>query len=177
MLYQFDQSTGQVGRVDKRDPSAAPTDPRKLVDQARTPRRQVGQCFVDVEHRIRDVVQALTLPLEEPANRRVRRQGAEQLDERPSHRDHRFFHALIGHDLSVVGLNSVSIEVIGDGGVEVVDRDPDVIEVVELHRPKVRRAMSVVENPVLAQNGMDGEEEIRRMPPRSAATTRSRGGR
>jgi hypothetical protein len=60
----------------------------------------------------------------------MRRQGSKQLNEGPSDRDHRFFHALVGHHLPVGGLDSISIEIAGDGCVEVVDRNPDVIEVV-----------------------------------------------
>jgi hypothetical protein len=151
MLHQFDQGTRQVRRVNKRDSCTTPADARKLVDQTGAPGREMGQCLVDVENCIGNVMKTLAAPLEKATDRSMWRQGTQQLNERPSDRDHRFFDPLIGHDLPVDRLDSISIEVAGNGAVEVVDGDADMIEVVQLHLPKVRRARSRVENLVLAR--------------------------
>lgn len=133
MLHQFNQSTRQVGRVNKGDSSTAPTDAWELVDEAGSPRRQVSQSLVDVEHCVGDVMKALAPTFQESAHRRMRGQRTEQLDKGSSDRDHRFLHPLIGHHLPVNWLDSIPIQVAGDGGVEVVDRNPNMIEVVKLH--------------------------------------------
>jgi hypothetical protein len=67
------------------------------------------------------------------------------LNKRPPDRDHRLFDALIAHHLAMDRLHPVAIEVPGDGGIEVLDRNPDMIEVVELHLPKLEH--SGAENP------------------------------
>ena len=94
----------------------------------------MGERFFDIEHRIGDVVQALTIPLEEASDRAIGREGSQQLDKRTPDRNHRLLNSLLGDYLSMDRFNAISVEIPLDSGIQILHGDSDMVEVVELQR-------------------------------------------
>ena len=80
------------------------------------------------------MVQALTLALEESADRGVGAKGSQQLDEGASHRDHRLLDALSFNDLAIQRLYPVAGPVAVECQLQVMHRDGDVVEIDQLHQ-------------------------------------------
>src|SRR5690606_41180803 len=74
-LHQFDQGTGEIGRVHECDPPAPTSLAGSLVDQPGTLGLQVGEGFLYVGNRVGDVVEAFTAFGEETPDRRVDRKS------------------------------------------------------------------------------------------------------
>lgn len=125
--------------MDEDDASAPTSDPWLGVDESGTGLDQVGQSRLDRDDGICDVMQTLTMLGQESTHRGFRSQRLEQLDERPSHLDHRLLDPLALHLLPVDGLDPVSAPITLDGLVEVMDRDRHVVEIDQLHRGKGNR--------------------------------------
>lgn len=95
------------------------------------------------------MMKTLTIPVDEPADRRVRTKWLKQLNERPTQRDHRLVHALLGYLLPIERFHPISVAVGGECCVEVVHCDPDVVQVYQLHIVRLLRdAVDVIRRPV-----------------------------
>ena len=115
-----------------------PRDRRGVSSISRTPSARTLQCLDHALDPVPDVVDALAAFLEEPADRRVRTERAE-LDERRSHLEQHLLDALVVHPLPVGGLEPEGRPVPLDRGLEIGDRDADVIDLRGSHELLRRR--------------------------------------
>ena len=83
---------------------------------------------------VADVVQALAPLLERLGHGGVVPRGREELDVALGHLQQRFLHAVALDDLPVLDGGTEGPLVVVDGGLEVVDRDGDVVDLGELGR-------------------------------------------
>jgi len=74
------------------------------------------------------MVQAGPALRKEPPHGCLRAEGADQLDVRIAHREHHLLDALGLHDFSVDRLHPERVAIELDRGVEIRDRDPDMID-------------------------------------------------
>ena len=132
MLHEFDEGTAQVGRVDEGDASPSSADPRVFIYQPCSLRDEVGKRGFYIEDCVSHVVQALTLAFQEAADGGIGREGTQELDVRSSEGNHRLFDSLLDDYLPVDRFDAISVEVTVDRGIQVVNGDADMIEVVEL---------------------------------------------
>src|SRR5690606_23649196 len=132
-IHQLDERATQVGGMDERDAASPPTRAGLFVYETRPPGLQMLQGRVDRAHGERDVMHAFSVLLQETPHRGFRAERHEQLNERATYRDHRLLDTLGLDHLAIQRLHPVAVGVAGDGGVEIVDRDGDVIEIEELH--------------------------------------------
>ena len=125
---------------DRRVPRAGS---RLFVDEAGARASHVLERGRDVVHAIGDVVHAGSAPFEMAPDGGVRAEGAEQLHVGVTDVEQDLLDALIGDDLAVDGLQAEGDAVALDGGVQVGDRDPDVIDLGERearrHHASLRR--------------------------------------
>lgn len=125
--------------MDEGNACAASAGFRFVIYQPRSGCPQMVQCRLDVGDGERDVVQALPMRSEKPADRRLRLQGFEQLDERSAHGQHRFLYALLLDDVAIHRFHAVPAAKACDGIFEIVHGDPDVVEVVRKHGASMAR--------------------------------------
>lgn len=88
---------------------------------------------------VADVVQALTPPLEMPGDRRVGPGGSRELDVALADPDQRFLDPIGVDDLAVMHLGTERGGVVGDGVLEVVDGDRDMVDGGQLHCAETTR--------------------------------------
>ncbi len=146
-LYELRQHSGQIAGVSERDRGPQGAVPWPLVDQLNTVPCKRIQHGCHVVDRVADMVEPLTAASQEPAYRRVGAERLEQLDVRAGRtgrigqragraesrddvveREHRLANALLGVRLDGDDLEAEARPVAGDGHVEVVHRDPDVVD-------------------------------------------------
>ena len=84
LLHELDEDAAHVPGVDERDRRPARSSARRLVDQPDAVRPELLERLDHALDPVPDVVDALAAFLEEPADRRVRTERAEELDERRS---------------------------------------------------------------------------------------------
>ena len=89
---------------------------------------------LDARHRVGDMMETLPVSLEEPADRALWSQWLEELDERTSDRDHGLLDSLVRDDLPIERSDPVTIQVAGDGSVEILHRDRHMVEIDEFHQ-------------------------------------------
>ena len=75
------------------------------------------------------VVEAFAPSGQEPSHRRVRAEGPEELDEGRTGTEEDLFHSLILDHLTVHRFDPQRCPILGDGGGQIADRDPDVVDV------------------------------------------------
>jgi len=119
--------------MDKGDTCAPAPGAGRLVDETGALLLEMSQRRFDGGDHERDMMQTLAPGLQESAHGSVRPQWLQQLDERPPDRDHRLFHALGLDDLPIQRLHAISSQIAGKCGVQVVDRDADVVQVEQFH--------------------------------------------
>ena len=152
-LHQLDQDAAESLRVHERDPR--PSRPRsgRLVDQRHAGGTQAIQSFLDAAHAICHVVEAFAPSGQEPSHRRVRAEGPEELDEGRTGTEEDLFHSLILDHLTVHRFDPQRHPILGDGGGQITDGDPDVVDVEQnLVRPHAVTA-SAFDGPLPAPAG------------------------
>ncbi len=122
--------------MDECDSGPPPAGTSDLVDQPGAGGLEMLEGVVDRGNGECDMVEPFPVSLQEAADRGVRGEGLQQLDERAPHRDHRLFDALCLHGLPVERLDPVPPPVPIQGLVEILNRDADVIEIEQLHPMK-----------------------------------------
>ena len=137
MFDQFNQSAVTAFRVDERDLRPSPANPGSLIHQSGTLGRQVFQGGNDVNHRIGNVMQSLSVCRQELADRCIGTQRSQQLDERPTDGKHRLFDTLVFDGFSIEGLDPIPLAVVVNRRVEVVYHHGYVIKVQEFHAASV----------------------------------------
>src|SRR6476661_142676 len=127
-LHEFHQHAVHAVRMDERH--AQPEQPytRLLVDQLGAGGGGIGQRPLDVVDPQRHVVHAGAAVLQELADRGVVTQRPQQLNASVTEQHRRRLHALVGHRLAVLEHTPQQLLVVGDGGVEVVDGMPDMMD-------------------------------------------------
>ncbi len=125
---ELGQHSAARGGVEEGDARAADADPRRLVDQPHAALAQQGERRVDLGHLVRDVVEPRAALGEEPADRRVVRERAQQLDVVLADVEQHRLDALLGHGLAVDDRHAVRPLVQRERGVEVRDGDADVVD-------------------------------------------------
>ena len=100
------------------------------VAPAATMAAEGGGAVVDT---VADVVEALAPLLDRLGDRGVGSGGRGELDVRVGHLDEGLLDAVAVDDLAVVHLGAERLLVVGDGGLEVADRDGDVVDLGQQH--------------------------------------------
>jgi len=119
--------------VDERNLEAEHPAARLLVDQLGAGAGERAEHPRQVVDLVGDVVHPGPAAGEKPANRRVVAERREQLDPAVADPQRRRLDALVDHRLAVLDASRKQPLVGGDGVVEVVDRDPDVVDAERLH--------------------------------------------
>lgn len=132
-LHQLDEGAPHRLWVYERDAGSASPDSRPLIDQAGALVGEMSQGGADVGHGISDVMQPLTMTLDESANRRVGAQRLQQLHVGAAKRNHGLFHALLLDTFSMNRLHREQPFILGKGVVQIADSDAHVVDVDELH--------------------------------------------
>ncbi len=127
-LYQLDQQPMVPSGIHEGDEMTPAPRPRVVVDEPDAPLFEIVEGGFEVRDLVRDVVEALAAPGQEPADDGVGPRRAEQLEEGVSERQHHLVDALIVHAFSMHGLDPPDVAVMGDGRVEVVNRQRDVFD-------------------------------------------------
>ena len=117
--------------MQERDARAADAGARLLVDQPQAGGPQLVEGGRDVVDPVGDVMQAGSALFEEAADRRVGRQRRQELDVALADVEQRRLDALLGHRLPVHQRHPVRVAVDGDRGVEIGDREADVVDASE----------------------------------------------
>jgi hypothetical protein len=86
------------------------------------------------ESRVRQNAETLAVIGQELAHRGFRAQRLQQLNKRPTNRDHRLLDTLVLNGLAIKRFDVVTRSIAGKRGVEIMNGDRHVIEVEELHR-------------------------------------------
>lgn len=133
MFNQFDQRTREIGGVNKGDAGAPASLTGLAIDQPAALAFEMSQGNFKVEYGKGDVVETLAALVEKPGDRSVMTHRCDQLYVGAAQGKHRFFHPLVGHDLTMQGLDSVAGSIPGQSGIEITNRNCDVVEVVGLH--------------------------------------------
>jgi len=120
-------------RVNERDLPAEEAGPRPPVDELRPAGRQPLELRGDVVDREREVVHARAASGDEPSDRGVRAERREQLDPALAEAEERHLDAVLLEHLAVLEHRAEEPAVGGDGAVEVVDRDPNVVDARRAH--------------------------------------------
>ena len=107
--------------VDERDLEPEQAPPRPLVDQLCALRRELPDRFAHVLDLVRDVMHSGAALGQELAHRRVRPQGAQQLDATGADPQRRRLDALVGNGLAMLNLGPEEPLVGRDRLVEVLD--------------------------------------------------------
>ena len=130
-MNQLGEDSAHRHRMKECDPCSSRAGSGVLVDQTDPFGAQLVQRTLDIAHEVGDVVQSGAASAQEPAHWSVRGEGAEELDVRGAHREQDLLDTLIGHALAVRGLCTKCVSVQLDRGFQVIDRDPDVLDVGE----------------------------------------------
>ena len=133
MFHQFDQRTREIRGVNKGNAGTPASPPRLAIDQPAALAFEMRQGDFQIEHCKRDVVETLAALVEKPGDRSGVIDRCDQLYVGSAQGEHCFFHSLVSHHLTMQGLDSVSSSIPGQGGIEITDRNSDVVEVVGLH--------------------------------------------
>ena len=123
--------------MDERHAQPEQAHARLLVDQLGAGGGGIGQGLLDVVDRAGDVVHAGAAVLQELADRRVVTQRPQQLDAAVAEQHRGRLHTLIGHRLAVLEHAPQQLLVVGDGGVEVVDGMPDMMDRLRAHCARI----------------------------------------
>jgi len=119
--------------MDERDLEPEQTRTRMFVDQICARVRKFSQRRVEVVHLVGDVVHPGPSLREEAADRRVLGERFEQLDPTVADADGRSFDTLIIHRRAVLDPRSEQPLVGRECRVEILDRDPQVVDPPRLH--------------------------------------------
>jgi diacylglycerol kinase (ATP) len=130
-LDELGEDPAGGGRVQERDLRPADAAPRRLVDQPHPGRPQRVERAGHVVDPVGHMVEAGTPPGQEAADRCVLAEGGEQLHVALADVEQRGLHALVGQPLAVHERHAVRVAVNRDGGVQILDRDTDVIDAAE----------------------------------------------
>lgn len=93
----------------------------------------MAERLFEVQYRKGNMVEALTVAVDEATHRGIGCQRSEELQKGAPDRDHRLLHTLSFHRLPVQRRHSVAGVIEGDGLLEIGDGNGDVVQVVELH--------------------------------------------
>src|SRR6185437_10128258 len=127
-LHEFHQHAVHAVRMDERHAQPEQAHARLLVYQLGAGGGGIGQGLVDVVDPQRHVVHAGTAVEQELADRGVVTQRPQQLDATIAQQHRCRLHPLVGHRLSVLEHAPQQLLVVGDGGVEIVDSMPDMMD-------------------------------------------------
>ena len=119
--------------MNERDPMPPTANTGLFVDEPHSFGPQVVEGRLDVSHRIRHVMHALAPRRQELADGRVGGEGGEQLNVGTADGDHGLFDSLARHHFPMNGLDVVLAPVLVQGDVEVVNGNPDVMNVDQKH--------------------------------------------
>jgi hypothetical protein len=119
-------ATGRL-RVNEGDLETEQATPRCLVDQFDPVRPQARELGTDVGRLEREMVHPRTALCEEPSDRCLGAERSEQLDAGRAHPQRGRFDTLVLEALAVLERGAEERRPARDPGVEVVDRDPDVV--------------------------------------------------
>jgi len=130
LLDELDKDTASALGVDEVDSGATRSGPCSLVEQLKTAFPQGLGDLVHVVDGVRDLVDAFAAGFEELGDRRLLGQWRDELQERAglTHAQHRFADVLIVIDLGMDRLHAEGLGVERDGGIEVANRDPYVVD-------------------------------------------------
>jgi len=126
--------------MDERDPMTAPSDSGLPVDETGSSGFKMLESSLDVGHGESDVVKALTPIAEESANRRFGCQRLQNLETRTSDRNHGFFDTLRLDGFARDRFCPVLFLQVGEGCIEIVHGDCDVVDVVRQHPARLPAA-------------------------------------
>ena len=116
------------------DAGISATGPRLLVDELDAFGPQMIESCVDIQNGVGDVVESFPPPIEELADRRVRRQRLKQLHVGSADWNHGFFNTLHLDNFPMVRSDAVLALILGKGVVEITNRNPDMVDVEEKHQ-------------------------------------------
>jgi len=119
--------------MDERNLEPEQASTRAFVDQIRTRARELHERPVEIAHLVGDMVHPGPPLREEAADRRVFAERLEQLHSTVADADRRGFDTLIWHRRSVLDPSAEQPLVCRERGVEVLDRDPQVMDPSRLH--------------------------------------------
>jgi hypothetical protein len=119
--------------VDEGDLATEDAAPRLLVDELRAGRREAGEFGGDIGDLERDVMQPRTSLGEELADGRVGASRREQLDPTLAEEEKCDLGTLVVQGLPELDLSTEQPPVRLDRPIEVVDRDPDVVDAADRH--------------------------------------------
>ena len=125
--------------MDKGNPGATPAVARRSVDQPGPALREVLKGQINRCHGEGHVMETFPVLLEETADRGIRPERLQKLDERPTDRDHRLFDPLTFDCLPIQRLDPITLSIAGEGIVEIVHGYRHVIEIEQLHPQRVLR--------------------------------------
>jgi hypothetical protein len=123
--------------MNERDLEPEHAAPRRRIDQLRACCREISECRTDVVHLVGDVVHPRTALREEPPDRRVVTERGDELDATLPDAHRRGLDTLLVDALAVLEATTQQALVRRDGGVEIRDRDADVMDSPCLHRNDV----------------------------------------
>ena len=119
--------------MDERDLETEQTSPRTFIDQIGPSARELRQRPVEVVHLVGDVVHPGSSLREEATDRRVLAERLEQLDSTVADAHRRRFDTLIFDRRAVLDPRSEQPLIGCERRVEVLDRDPQVMDPPQLH--------------------------------------------
>ena len=119
--------------MDERDLEPEQAGTRPFVDQIRARARELHQRRVEIAHLVGDVVHSGSPLRKKAADRRVFAKRLEQLDSTVADADRRSFDTLIFDRRTVLDPSAEQTLVGRERGVEVLDRDPQVMDPSRLH--------------------------------------------
>jgi len=125
--------------MDKGDSGASPAVPRRSVDQSGPALLEVLEGQVYRRHGEGNVMETFPVLVEETADRGIRPQRLQKLDERPTDRDHRLLDPLAFDCLPIQRLDAITLSIAGEGVVEVIHGYCHVIKVEQLHPQRLLR--------------------------------------
>ena len=104
-----------------------------LIDEANPGVAKRAERLLEIVHAIGDVMHAFAASGEEPTDRRVGTERAEELDVGRADAEQHLVDALMLDALAMRGLDAEGSAVLLDRGFQVLDRDADVIDLAEQH--------------------------------------------
>src|SRR5919202_1280592 len=128
IAHELCQNAAGRLRVDERDLQTEHPAARRLVDQLHPVGAQADELRPQIVHLESDVVHAGSALCEEPPDGSVVVERREQLDAGPPHAERDGLDTLVLDALAVLDLRTEERRVRGDGRVEVLDRDADVMD-------------------------------------------------
>jgi hypothetical protein len=119
--------------MDERDLEPEQAGTRTFIDEIRPGARELYQRCVEIAHLVGNVVHSGSPLRKEAADRRVFAKRLEQLDSTVADADRRSFDTLLLHRRAVFDPSAEQPFVGRERGVEVLDRDPQVMDPSRLH--------------------------------------------